>query len=200
MKKLFCLLALAFGLTAAAQSDDDAFFFKRATLLDYVSEQEWTLKSPAAVRDDGRLPEFFSVENVRAAAGGDAIAPVTMSFALNPETMAMLVMVGNDNDTWYHHIFNSGMDHIVYAYDLSEMREVSLAAVEPDGTKRWISIPNPDFGGGRATHFVVHRPMSLAEDDPLLLYLTHDQFVALTDFLGLLGEVNYINAMPYGPD
>ena len=67
MKKLFCLLALAFGLTAAAQSDDDAFFFKRATLLDYVSEQEWTLKSPATVRDD--VVVIVGFENLSRIAG-----------------------------------------------------------------------------------------------------------------------------------
>lgn len=201
MRNLLCFIALAIGLTAFAQVEDDLFFFKRATLLDYVAEQEWTLKSPSTVRDNDKLHQRLCVDNITASYfGAEILKPVSMCFGLNPETMAMMVSVCNDDDCFYDDIFNSAMDHVVYAYDLSNMSEVSLCAVEPDGTRRWISISNPDAGKGNDTLFVIHRAMSLPDEEPLMLHLTHDQFVALTDILAMLGEANYINTMPYGPD
>lgn len=200
MKKLFCLFILAFGLTIVARGDDDAYFFKRADLLDYASEQQWTYKSPSSIRDDAKLYEPFVMGDIKATMSGKTIKPVRLIVATNPLTMYMFINVGYDNDNRYELLLNASKDCIVYAYELSEMREVSLAAVEADGTKRWISIPNPDFEGSNATHFVVHRPMSLPEDEPLVLYLTHDQFVAITDYLAQLGDLNFVNAMPYAPD
>lgn len=197
MKHLVLLGALALSLAASAVAQDtDEFFYKRSDLLNYAAEQDWTLKTADVVNDTGHLPLSFTVNDIEASFGDKRLARVTLSMHVNLPAMTLAVTVVNDEDTWYEHIFNPSTDRVVYAYDIDGMNELSLAAAEPDGTKRWISFVSPDADDPRST-FAVHRPMRLPEASPLTLRLTNDQFRAIGGHLLELSDHNFINFMPY---
>lgn len=205
MRKFILLLTLAMSVMATAEVQvDDEFFAKRSTLLDNLAKETWSIKSPENVIKVNELPEVFSVDNIKADWYGEPIDPVSISFNINPETMALLVRVFNDDDVWYDHTFNSAQQCVVltYEYDLlidlddepTFDHEFSLAALEPDGTKAWISFAN--YGHPYA-HFADHRPMSLADISPLILHLTQQQLTDIYDYLSQLSDHRYINRWPY---
>ena len=185
---------------------DDVFFAKRSTFIDNLAKETWSIKSPENVIKVNELPETFYVDSIRADWYGEPIDPVYISFNINPATMALLVRVFNDDDVWYDHTFNSAQQCVVLTYELlidwdslDELtfefdHEFSLAALEPDGTKAWISFAN--YGHPYA-HFADHRPMSLADISPLILHLTQQQLNDIYDYLSQLSDHRYINRWPY---
>ncbi len=201
MKRFITFATVITTLTLAALAVDlnEDFFIQRSQLLDYVGEQSWTLKSTETIYDAGRLTESLNIDNIDAYLDGTRLSDkATLTFLINKETMALMVMASTEHDVLFEHIFNSAMEPTVFAFDIGNVSELSLAAISSDGTKTWISFANP-LSGDDMVRFAVHEPYNLADVNAATLRLSPDQFNIVSAYMNELSEHNFINSMPYAP-